>query len=270
MDTEHSVSGTVFYTFVSTLLRRTTMDTGFERGTRTIFMNFFLSMAAQKGLIGITLVCHWMVPLYDTELDHHAAQRAIDFMFMEPLTTGEYPSSMRSLVGSRLPKFSIHQSNLVRGSFDFIGLNYYTANYATDAPQLRDANPSFMTDFLVNLTTKRNGKPIGPKAFSNWLFVYPQGILELLLYTKAKYNNPMIYITENGIDEFNDPTLSLDEALNDTNRIDYYFSHLYNIQTAIKDGVNVKGYFAWSLIDNFEWIKGYTSRYIIRFPIIYN
>ncbi|XP_072093532.1 beta-glucosidase 12 isoform X1 [Arachis hypogaea] len=224
--------------------------------------------AAQKGLIGITLVCHWMVPLYDTELDHHAAQRAIDFMFgwfMEPLTTGEYPSSMRSLVGSRLPKFSIHQSNLVRGSFDFIGLNYYTANYATDAPQLRDANPSFMTDFLVNLTTKRNGKPIGPKAFSNWLFVYPQGILELLLYTKAKYNNPMIYITENGIDEFNDPTLSLDEALNDTNRIDYYFSHLYNIQTAIKDGVNVKGYFAWSLIDNFEWIKGYTSRFGIYF-----
>ncbi|MED6143237.1 hypothetical protein PIB30_004325 [Stylosanthes scabra] len=103
------------------------------------------------------------------------------------------------------------------------------------------------------------------QAYSKWLFVYPQGILELLLYTKAKYNNPIIYITENGIDEFNDPTLTFEEALNDTTRIDYYYSHLYNIQTAIKEGVNVKGYFAWSLIDNFEWSKGYTSRFGIYF-----
>ncbi|KAI4357107.1 hypothetical protein L6164_001076 [Bauhinia variegata] len=119
--------------------------------------------ASQKGLIGITLVCHWMVPLSDRKSDQRAAERAVDFMFgwfMDPLTTGEYPSSMQSLVGNRLPKFSKEQSRLVKGSFDFIGVNYYTSNYAVNAP-LINARPSYITDALVNLTTERNGIPIG-------------------------------------------------------------------------------------------------------------
>ncbi|XP_020958748.1 beta-glucosidase 12 isoform X2 [Arachis ipaensis] len=179
--------------------------------------------ASQKGLIGIALNCYWMVPLHDTELDKLAAQRALDFMlgwFMEPMTKGDYPSSMRSLVGSRLPKFSSYQSWLLRGSFDFIGLNYYTSYYAADAPELSKAKPSFLTDSLVALTS---------------------------------------------IDELNDPTLALEEALADKTRIDYYSIHLQYIQTAIKGGVNVKGYFAWSLIDNFEWDHGYTVRFGIYF-----
>ncbi|XP_015966064.1 cyanogenic beta-glucosidase isoform X1 [Arachis duranensis] len=224
--------------------------------------------ASQKGLIGIALNCYWMVPLHDTELDKLAAQRALDFMlgwFMEPMTKGDYPSSMRSLVGSRLPKFSSYQSWLLRGSFDFIGLNYYTSYYAADAPELSKAKPSFLTDSLIALTNEYNGIPIGPKGASDWLSVYPEGIRNLLFYFKSNYNNPLIYITENGIDELNDPTLPLEEALADKTRIDYYSIHLQYIQTAIKGGVNVKGYFAWSLIDNFEWDHGYTVRFGIYF-----
>ncbi|XP_073220225.1 beta-glucosidase 12-like isoform X2 [Cicer arietinum] len=158
--------------------------------------------ASQKGMIGITLVSHWMMPLYDTKLDHDAAQRSIDFMFgwfMDPLIVGDYPSSMRFLVGNRLPKFSKYQVKLVRGSFDFIGLNYYTSLYATHAPELIEAKPSYITDPLVILTNKSNGVPIGPMAASTWLSIYPEGIRELLLYIKTKYNNPLIYITENGM-----------------------------------------------------------------------
>ncbi|WVY96726.1 hypothetical protein V8G54_028877 [Vigna mungo] len=121
---------------------------------------------SQKGIIGISLACHWIVPLYDTELDQFASQRALDFMFgwfMEPLTIGEYPKSMQSLVGSRLPKFSDNEIKLLRGSFDFIGLNYYTSYYATDAPELSEARPSYLTDSLVILTSERNGIPIGEK-----------------------------------------------------------------------------------------------------------
>nr|ABY48758.1 glycosylhydrolase 1 [Leucaena leucocephala] len=224
--------------------------------------------ASQKGVIGITLVCHWFVPLSDKKSDQNAAARAVDFMFgwfMGPLTEGEYPKSMRALVGSRLPKFSKKESSLVKGSFDFLGLNYYTANYAANAPSLRNARPSYQTDSHANLTTERNGTPIGPRAASDWLYVYPRGIRDLLLYVKTKYNNPLIYITENGIDEFDDPTLTLEEALIDTFRIDYYFRHLYYLQSAIKDGANVKGYFAWSLLDNFEWASGYTVRFGINF-----
>ena len=71
---------------------------------------------------------------------------------MDPITHGDYPYTMRSLVGDRLPKFSCEESQMLYGSFDFIGLNYYTACYAADAPLLRNATPNYSTDSLVNLT----------------------------------------------------------------------------------------------------------------------
>ncbi|KAK3205082.1 hypothetical protein Dsin_019128 [Dipteronia sinensis] len=121
---------------------------------------------SQKGIIGITLVTSWMVPLSSARHHQNAAQRALDFMlgwFMDPLTNGDYPHTMKSLVGSRLPKFSEEESNMIKGSFDFLGLNYYTANYVAYAPQFRSGNKSYVTDSLVNLLTARNGIPIGPK-----------------------------------------------------------------------------------------------------------
>ncbi|GMY16393.1 beta-glucosidase 12-like [Fagus crenata] len=222
----------------------------------------------QKGVIGITLVCHWMVPFSNEKQNHNAALRALDFMlgwFLDPLTNGHYPHSMRSHVKNRLPKFTKEQSKLVKGSFDFIGLNYYTANYAAHAPQPKGVKASFLTDSRANLSTTRNGIPIGAPAASSWLFVYPRGFRDLLLYVKTKYHNPLIYITENGIDEFNNATLTLEEALLDNQRVEYYHSHLRNLLRAIKDGVNVKGYFAWSLLDNFEWGNGYTVRFGINY-----
>ncbi|XP_052178440.1 beta-glucosidase 12-like [Diospyros lotus] len=224
--------------------------------------------ASQKGKIGITLISHWMVPFSEARLDRHAAQRALDFMFgwfMEPITRGDYPHSIRSLVGKRLPKFTKQQKEMVKGSMDFLGLNYYTANYAAHSPYSNQLHPSYLTDPLVNLTTERNGILIGAKAASDWLYVYPKGIYDILLYTKEKYNNPLIYITENGVDEVNNATLSLEEALMDYMRIEYYYSHLSFLLQAIKDGVNVKGYFAWSLLDNFEWASGYTVRFGINY-----
>nr|POF25857.1 beta-glucosidase 12 [Quercus suber] len=123
-----------------------------------------------------------------------------------------------------------------------------------DAPKAENA--SYATDMRANVSAERNGILIGPEAASSWLHVYPRGIRDFLLYTKTKYHNPLIFITENGIDEFNNATLSLKEALVDNFRIDYYYRHLQYLHRAIKDGVNVKGYFAWSLLDNFEWNSG--------------
>ncbi|KAF3449150.1 hypothetical protein FNV43_RR09878 [Rhamnella rubrinervis] len=114
------------------------------------------------------------------------------------------------------------------------------------------------------LDAERNGIPIGPKVSAKLTFI-SKGIRDLLLYIKTKYHNPLIYITENGVDEFNDPKLSLEEALVDNQRIDYHYRHLYYLRRAIKDGANVKGYFAWSLLDNFEWTSGYTVRFGINY-----
>ncbi|XP_061361384.1 cyanogenic beta-glucosidase-like [Gastrolobium bilobum] len=224
--------------------------------------------ASQKGLIGITLVANWFLPLSDTKSDQKAVERSMDFMygwFMDPLTLGHYPKSMRSIVGTRLPKFTTEQARLLIGSFDFIGLNYYSSTYAADAPLLSNARPSYLTDSLVNAAFERDGKPIGIKIASDWLYVSPRGIRDLLLYTKEKYNNPLIYITENGINEFDDPTLSVEESLMDTFRIDYHYRHLFYLRSAIRNGVNVRGYYVWSLFDNFEWSSGYTVRFGMTF-----
>ncbi|KAK3027162.1 hypothetical protein RJ639_041263, partial [Escallonia herrerae] len=184
--------------------------------------------------------------------------------FLDPITKGDYPHSMRSIVGDRLPRFSKQQSKSLKGSFDFLGINYYTAYYVADAPN-SNTNKSYTTDSLARLLSERNGVPIGPKAASFWLNVYPRGILDLLLYIKEKYNNPLIYITENGVDEVNNDTFTLKEALADDMRVEYHHHHLSFLSQAIKDGANVRGYFAWSLMDNFEWFAGYT----VRFGVIY-
>ncbi|GAU40395.1 hypothetical protein TSUD_265390, partial [Trifolium subterraneum] len=135
---------------------------------------------------------------------------------MEPLHSGTYPAVIVNKVKERLPRFSRSQSLMVKGSYDFVGLNYYTSTYAANIPCPR-------------------GKPT---AASDWLYIYPPGIQGLLEYTKAKFNNPIIYITENGVDEVDDGK---------------------------RNGVRVKGYFAWSLLDNFEWNAGYT----LRFGLVY-
>ncbi|KAK4753692.1 hypothetical protein SAY87_001796 [Trapa incisa] len=231
----------------------------------------FLSplVASQKGKIGITLVSHWFEPYSNAIHDRNAAIRALDFMlgwFLDPIVNGDYPHSMRSLVGSRLPRFSKEQSAMLKGSMDFLGLNYYTANYAHYAPYANSLHASYSTDARANLTTARNGIPIGPRAASSWLFVYPKGIWNMLMHVKNKYGNPLIYITENGISEFNNHTLPLEQQLADPMRIDYYYRHLWYIRKAIKeDGANVRGYFAWSLLDNFEWSDGYTVRFGINY-----
>ncbi|KAB2636019.1 beta-glucosidase 12-like [Pyrus ussuriensis x Pyrus communis] len=98
-----------------------------------------------------------------------------------------------------------------------------------------------------------------------------KGIHDLVLYTKEKYNDPLIYIIENGVLELNNPELSLDEALQDTSRIDYYYCHLCYLQAlnicvcVCKNGAIMKGYFPWTLLDDFEWDSGY----IIRFGLNY-
>lgn len=219
--------------------------------------------AKQKGEIGITLNSDWIVPYSNIKSDHDAAARGIEFMlgwFMDPIVHGDYPASMRTLVQDRLPEFTEEQSKMLKGSFDFLGLNYYTGNYAKNLTE-KKYPVSYETDANILFTAYRDGISIGPQAASTWLFVYPEGLKELLLYIKNKYNNPIIYITENGVDEANDLNLTLDNALKDGVRIDYLRRHLESVQTAIREGVNVKGYFAWSLIDNFEWASGYSVRF---------
>ncbi|WCJ18231.1 beta glucosidase 12 [Euphorbia peplus] len=189
--------------------------------------------ASQKGEIGITLNTYWIVPISNFSADSSAASRALAFQynwFMEPLNFGIYPVEMVKYVGQRMPKFSKEESLMLKGSFDFIGLNYYTSKYAIDVP-CKTHNFAFSSDSCVMLSNEKDGILIGPKTGSDWLYVYPRGIEELLMYTKSKYNNPIIYITENGVSDL-DPYCE-SKVLNDNARVEYFNDHLSLVQKAI-------------------------------------
>ncbi|XP_051122318.1 beta-glucosidase 6-like [Andrographis paniculata] len=218
--------------------------------------------ASQRGSIGISLDTFWYEPASNTTAAIEATQRAIDFnlgWFLEPLITGDYPSTMRTRVGNRLPKFSPDQSRLVKGSYDFIGINHYTTWFANDANKGGGGSVADSGAFTLPIAI---GKPVPERANSIWLFIVPHGMRSLMNYIKHKYGNPPVIITENGMDDPNNPLTPIKDALKDEKRIRYHNGYLTNLLAAIKeDGCNVGGYFAWSLLDNWEWTAGYTSRF---------
>jgi len=157
---------------------------------------------AQRGQIGITVVSHWFVPNTDTPADRRAVQRSLDFMlgwFMGPIVHGAYPGTMTSFLGGRLPRFTPEQAEMVRGSYDFIGLNYYTSYFTSARPAPNGLAQSYEGDIRANTSGFRDGVPVGQPEFVPAFFNSPAGLRELLLYTKRRYNNPVIYVTENGM-----------------------------------------------------------------------
>ncbi|KAL7590728.1 hypothetical protein Lser_V15G37326 [Lactuca serriola] len=227
--------------------------------------------AKQNGRIGVAFDVMWYVPGSNKTEDIDATQRAQDFQlgwFLDPIMFGDYPSSMRTRVGDRLPRFSKLQSYLLKGSIDFVGINHYTTWYAWH-------NSTSIIGVLLNdsladsgsLTLPwKDGKAMGDRANSIWLYIVPEGLRSLLNYVKNKYGNPLVIITENGMDDANSPFISLKNALKDEKRVKYHNDYLTNLLAAIKeDGCNVKGYFAWSLLDNWEWAAGYSSRFGLYF-----
>ncbi|KAK4493432.1 hypothetical protein RD792_011596 [Penstemon davidsonii] len=176
----------------------------------------------QRGSIGISLNSYWYEPATNSPDDIQATQRALDFnlgWFIEPLILGDYPSSMRTRVASRLPSFSKIESTLLKGSFDFIGINHYTTWYASN-------NNINIVGVLLNDSLADSGA------------------------------------STLRMDDGNNPLQSIKDALKDQKRIKYHNDYLTNLLAAIKDdGCNVKGYFVWSLLDNWEWQAGFSSRF---------
>ena len=214
--------------------------------------------AAQGGVIGMANNCDWREPATDAPADRGAAQRALEFYlgwFADPLYHGDYPISMRARLGDRLPTFSDEDRARIRGSADFFGLNHYTTHLVADGEGESDpaSNAGIVEDQGLRLLVD----PAWPLSAMGWPVV-PDGLRSLLLWIDARYDRPPVVITENGCASHD---AVVDGAVDDAFRIDYVRGYLGACHEAIEAGVDLRGYFLWSLLDNFEWASGYAKRF---------
>jgi len=196
------------------------------------------------GKIGISLN---LMPIYpyhiDNELDKQFAKNIDDNhnrIWLDPIFKGKIPSSLKTDILT----FSKKEQKIVSTPIDFIGVNYYTG-----------------------ITIRHNeSKKLGYEQVSGHyatdnmgVEIRPTGLYDLLTILKEEYNNPEMYITENGCAL--PDVLGHDGRVHDEKRIKYIREHLKACIVSIDDDINLKGYFYWSFMDNFEWLYGYNKKF---------
>ncbi|KAH9851024.1 beta-glucosidase 1B [Lenzites betulinus] len=214
--------------------------------------------AAQGGSIGITLNGDWALPYDDSPENVAAAQHALDVAIgtcSDPIYLGHYPDYMKEMLGDRLPTFTPEEIAVVKGSSEFYGMNTYTTN-------LCKAGGDDEFQGKVEYTfTRPDGSQLGTQAHCAWLQDYPEGFRQLLNYLWTRYQRP-IYVTENGFAVKDENSMPIEEAIADHDRVQYFKGNTEAILVARnEDGVDIRAYFAWSLLDNFEWADGYVTRF---------
>jgi len=200
--------------------------------------------------IGIVVNLEPKYPASDSVEDHAATARAHAYMnrqYLDPVFLGRYPKALAEIFGEAWPQWPDDELAFIRQPIDFVGVNYYTRN---------------VTRFDAASWPLR-AAPVRQKQATytetGWE-VFPQGLIDTLKWVKTRYGNPPIYVTENGA-AFFDPPVVEGDRLADPLRVDYYRKHLRAVHEAREAGVDVRGYFAWSLLDNFEWSHGYSKRF---------
>ncbi|XP_046430433.1 myrosinase 1-like [Neodiprion fabricii] len=213
--------------------------------------------AIQEGQIGIVTPCAGWVP--GDNVTEESIERHFQFdcgWIMHPIYVGDYPEIVKTRVAyvsalenypfSRLPEFSQDWIEYINGTADFFGLNHYTSSM-----------PIFDTAEELGIYTRdsgiiKNTNSSWSAGSSSWLYVLPEGFGNVLRMIRDQYNNPPLYVFENGYSDTGE--------LEDYRRINYYYEYVSEMLTAINDdGCNVVAYTIWSLLDNFEWNAGYTE-----------
>ncbi|CAN7109421.1 unnamed protein product [Brassica rapa subsp. narinosa] len=215
----------------------------------------------QGGKIGIVMNAIWFEPVSDSLADSLAAERAQAFYltwFLDPIVFGRYPREMQEILGQDLPKFTRDDLKISKNGLDFIGINQYTSRYAKDCLHsvCEPGKGGSRAEGFVHSNALKDGLPLGEPTGVNWFNVYPQGMEEMLMYATERYRNIPLYVTENGFGENSTGVL-----LNDYRRVKFMSNYLDALKRAMRKGADVRGYFTWSLLDNFEWISGYTVRF---------
>lgn len=218
--------------------------------------------AAHGGQIGITLNGDWAMPYDDSPQNVEAAQHALDVAigwFADPIYLGHYPEYMKLMLQERLPEFTPEELKVVKGSSDFYGMNTYTTNLC------RDGGDDEFQGLVEYTFIRPDGTQLGTQAHCAWLQDYPRGFRDLLNYIWKRYKLP-IYVTENGFAVKDESSKPIEEALQDSDRVNYFKGTTASLKAAVlEDGVDVRAYFPWSFLDNFEWADGYSTRFGVTY-----
>jgi beta-glucosidase len=200
--------------------------------------------------IGIVVNLEPKTPASDSAEDRAATERADAYMnrqYLDPLFHGRYPDEMSDIFGDAWPRWPQEELDAIRQPIDFLGVNYYTRSVVR-----ADAGA-----WLLRAAPLRQKQ--ATYTATGWE-VFARGLTDTLIRVKERYGNPPLYVTENGAAFFDPPTVEGDR-LADPLRVDYLRRHVVAVHAAIAAGVDVRGYFAWSLLDNLEWSLGYSKRF---------
>ncbi len=210
-----------------------------------------------KATVGTAFSLSPMQPATASRADLEAAERAHHWQnvwFLEPALKGKYPDAF---VGVTPEMLGVQAGDMerVRAPLDFIGVNnYYRCIVSAIRPKAVSLNP-IAKIYPVEVKV---GGDTGPKTEMGWE-VYPRGLYEIVMRITRDYRRPVIEITESGCAYADAP--GKDGVDHDTRRIAYYSGYLSELAQSIKEGADVRGYHAWSLLDNFEWAEGFSKRF---------
>jgi beta-glucosidase len=185
-------------------------------------------------------------PSSDRETDRRATMRFEAFWngtTLDPLFKGSYPAAVAAEFA---PLIVAGDLQIIRQPVDYIGINYYAPAYVADAPQ------SLFGAWF-------GAVPAGTRFTAIGWPIDPGGLTETLIRLRDDFGNPDVYVTENGAC-YDDP-LAADGTVHDQDRVEYLRDHIAAARDALAAGVKLRGYFAWSLLDNFEWGEGYSRRF---------
>jgi beta-glucosidase len=206
--------------------------------------------AEAKRAIGLVVNLEPKYPASDAEEDVVATRQADAYMnrqYLDAACLGAYPEELRDIFGDAWPEWPAADMRLISQPIDFIGINYYTRRVTERWP------------LSLPLRSRGARQPHATHTEMGWE-VHAPSLTRILVWVKERYGNMPLYVTENGA-AFYDPPKPIEGRIDDPLRVHYYREHLRAVAEAMRQGVDLRGYFAWSLLDNFEWSLGYSKRF---------
>lgn len=202
------------------------------------------------GQIGLVVNLEPKDPASDSAADAEAVRRGDAYMnrqYLDPVFKGEYPDELRDIFGEAWPDFPAEDFTLIGEKIDFLGVNYYTRGVVRDDPTAKPVRIAYVR------------QPQHAYTETGWE-VHPSSLTRTLLWVTERYGPVPLYVTENGAAIY-DPPHAINGEVHDPLRVWYLREHLKAAHDAIDRGADLRGYFAWSLFDNYEWSLGYSKRF---------